>query len=257
MRGCLLFAFNTPDTDYFEMATYTANRINRFLNLPVTVITDKNTDVSRYHYTFDNVIITESDNDNLKKKKMWINKGRYQAYDLSPYDETLLLDTDYLINSGMLLKLFDIYDGFMCHDREHFLLNPASDTSSTLWATVMLFDKSYKNRQLFQCIKMVQDNFKHYADIYRFPDFMFRNDFALTVALKLVNGHLIPPTNYIPWQLLHVGDNVKVERIDDVSYKVSKLNLVGDRPKKEYITMRDTDFHMLDKENFIEMMNDG
>ena len=28
----------------------------------------------------------------------WNNIGRYSAYDLSPYDETLLIDSDYLYN---------------------------------------------------------------------------------------------------------------------------------------------------------------
>ena len=39
-RGILLFAFNTPNVNYVEMAVETAKRSNHFLNLPVTLITD-------------------------------------------------------------------------------------------------------------------------------------------------------------------------------------------------------------------------
>ena len=37
-RGILLFAFNTPNVNYVEMAVETSKRSNHFLNLPVTVI---------------------------------------------------------------------------------------------------------------------------------------------------------------------------------------------------------------------------
>ena len=41
---------------------------------------------------------------------VWYNCGRYLAYNLSPYDETLLLDTDYIVNSNKLLKTFSFSD---------------------------------------------------------------------------------------------------------------------------------------------------
>ena len=104
-KGALLFAFNTDTVDYFSMAVYTAKRINHFLNLPVTVITDNIENTINCDYQFDNVIYTESDHSNFKDNKVWLNKGRYQAFNDSPYDETLLLDTDYIINSDKLLLL--------------------------------------------------------------------------------------------------------------------------------------------------------
>jgi hypothetical protein len=58
-RGVLLFAFNNDKVDYYSMAVATAKRANKFLNLPVTVVTDKTTDLSKYTYQFDNVIIVE------------------------------------------------------------------------------------------------------------------------------------------------------------------------------------------------------
>ena len=36
-KGALLFAFNSPKYNYYEMAVATAKRINHFLNLPVTI----------------------------------------------------------------------------------------------------------------------------------------------------------------------------------------------------------------------------
>ena len=106
-KGVLLFAFNNGTTDYFKMAIATANRAYEFLGLGTTVVTDSNTIVENYSHNLDNIIIVDSDSSNKNvDNQIWINKGRYQAYDLSPYDETLLLDTDYLINSDTLLKPF-------------------------------------------------------------------------------------------------------------------------------------------------------
>ena len=34
-KGALLFAFNSPKYNYYEMAVATAKRINHFLDLPV------------------------------------------------------------------------------------------------------------------------------------------------------------------------------------------------------------------------------
>jgi hypothetical protein len=110
-RGVLLFAFNSDTVDYFKMAVATAKRANQYLNLPVSVVTDESTDLSQYDYKFDNIIIQVPNKDNRTiENNVWINKGRYSAYELSPYDETLVLDTDYLINSDTLLKPFELYD---------------------------------------------------------------------------------------------------------------------------------------------------
>ena len=116
-RGALLFAFNTPTVDYFKMAVATARRINHFLNIPVSVVTNSGTLLDFYNYKFDNVYEVESDDSNSKEQKVWINKGRHQAYNISPYDETLLLDTDYLINSNKLLSLFDYYNDIYFHNK--------------------------------------------------------------------------------------------------------------------------------------------
>ena len=54
-KGALLFAFNSPKYNYFEMAIATAKRINHFLDLPVTIVTDINSMPIKQLYKFDNV----------------------------------------------------------------------------------------------------------------------------------------------------------------------------------------------------------
>lgn len=115
-KGVLLFAFNSPKYNYYEMAVATAKRINHFLGLPVTIVTDSESLPVTQTYQFDNVILAPADKSNSRDWGVWINKGRYRAYQFSPYDDTILLDTDYMVNSDKLLKLFDMPTDFCCHD---------------------------------------------------------------------------------------------------------------------------------------------
>jgi hypothetical protein len=267
-RGALLFAFNSPKYDYYAMAEYTAKRINHFLGLPVTIVTDESSIPNNSKYKFDNTIVVEPDKNNIRDYVVWINKGRYQAYDLSPYDETLLLDTDYVVNSDRLLSTFDICDDFCCHDTTSFLMHPKAPQEilsaysfKTLWATVITFKKTQRAKQIFECLEMVQKNYEHYANIHSFIAGVYRNDYALTLALRIANGHLNINSDIIPWNLLHVGKNTSVyaESTDEFNteYTVMFDNWQRGKIRKEYINIKDTDFHVMNKENFLELIKNG
>jgi hypothetical protein len=261
-RGALLFAFNTDTVDYFSMAVFAAKRINRYLDLPVTVITDNIENTINTDYEFDNIIYTSSDHSNYKDNKVWLNKGRYQAFEDSPYDETLLLDTDYIVNSNKLLSLFSLYDDFCCHNSTSYVLNSDEPQETigkygfnTLWATVILFKKTERVKQIFECMKMVQDNYDHYVKLYGMYKHMYRNDYSLGISHHIVNGHMNVNSDYIPWDLQHIGKNLIVKMNEDESFNISYKQDDPDVRKNEYIIVKDFDFHMLDKDNFMELIN--
>lgn len=261
-KGALLFAFNNETTDYYRGAVYAAKRINHFLNLPVTLITDKNTVLNRNSsYNFDNVLLVESDQNNTLKRKTWINKGRYRAYELSPYDETLLLDVDYIVSSPQLLKLFDMNSDFMCHNSIRYLLtNIVSEQMSkesfdTLWATVIKFNKTKRSEQIFNTLRRVQHNYEFYSQIHKFPTIPYRNDYGLTLAHRIVNGHYDEQKDYIPWSLLHVGHELHIRQIAD-SDKVHDT-IFRIRRDNGYIKIKDTDIHILHKRSFMNIVNNN
>ena len=266
-KGVILFAHNTPKTDYFKMATKTAQRINHFLDLPVSVVTDTSIDVSQYDYKFDNVYYADKDESNKKNKEVWMNKGRFRCWEYTPYDETLVLDTDYMVNSNKLLNVFDYYDDFATHNTTSFLMRPdapqermSNFSFNTLWATVMCFKKTSRTKQIFECLEMVQQNYNHYANIHNFVAGLYRNDYGLSIALRIVNGHTENKQDYIPWPLLHVGQNTHVYKNDDwiynTEYTVMFDNWTKGKIKKEHIVITDTDFHVMNKQNFLELIND-
>lgn len=260
-----MFAFNSPKFNYFDMAVATARRVNHFLGLPVTVITDAESVNHKSSYKFDNVVVVPADKSNIREHQIWINKGRYRAYDLSPYDETILLDTDYMVNSDRLLQTFDVYDDFCCHNNTSFLMHPGVPQEvlsvysfNTLWATVVTFKKTRRAKQIFECLEMVQKNYTFYGDIHSFIGNVFRNDYALTLALRIVNGHTDNPQDVIPWNLLHVGKNTSVSRNStdplNTEYTVMYDNWQRGKIRKEYITITDCDFHVMNKANFMELI---
>jgi len=264
-RGALLFAFNSPKYNYYEMAVATAKRINHFLDMPVSIVTDDKS-ITDDTYQFDKTIIVKPDLNNMRDGSVWINKGRYQAYEYSPYEETLLLDTDYLVNSNKLLKVFDYYDDFCCHDSTSYLMQPglpqevlSAYSFKTLWATVVIFKKTSRTKQIFECLEMVQNNYDHYANIHSFVGGVYRNDYALTLALRIANGHSTNKQDIIPWDLVHVGNkNVQVYKNTDnqfnTEYTVMYDNWQRGKLKKEYITVNDFDFHVMNKHNFMELI---
>jgi len=266
-RGALLFAFNSPKFNYYEMAEYTAKRIEHFLQLPVTVVTDEHSLPAITKFKFDKTIIVEPDTTNTRDKNIWINKGRYQAYSLSPYDETLLLDTDYMVNSNRLSALFELGTDFCCHDTTSFLMNPGAAQEvlsvysfKTLWATVVMFKRSLRTQQIFECLEMVQKNYDHYGNIHSFVGGVFRNDYALTLALRIANGHTDNKSDIIPWNLVHVGKNTSVHSNSteefNTEYTVMFDNWKRGKIRKEYSIIKDTDFHVMNKENFMELIHD-
>lgn len=265
-RGAILFAFNSPKYNYYKMAEYAAKRINHFLDLPVTVVTDNESASAGTDYKFDNTVLVQPDFSNKRNGLPWINKGRCQAYDLSPYDETLLLDVDYIVNSDRLLKTFDISVDFCCHDNTAYFMQPklsqeilSTYSYKTLWATVVAFRKTKRAKQIFECLEMVQNNYAHYANIHSFISAVYRNDYALTLALRIANGHTYLPGDIIPWNLLHVGKNTHVYTDNNDAYNTEYTVLFDNwqrgKIRKEYLSVKDIDFHIMNKDNFVELID--
>lgn len=256
--GILLFAFNTEKFDYVKMAEYSARRIQTWLNLPITLVTNVSPVTIEL---WDNVVIVPPPPNNTRDWGVWLNMNRYMAYDLSPYDTTILLDVDYVVNSSALLKVLELPTDFACHNKTSFVMQPnlpqevlSVYSFETLWATVIMFKKGTYSRSIFDCIKMIQENYDHYANIHSFVNGSFRNDYALTLAHRIVNGHLITNENFIPWNLLHVGNDTKLLP-NGSNFVAIRHKQVGARTKQEYITLDNVDFHCMNKQSFMDIVS--
>jgi len=223
-RGVVLFAFNTDAVDYELIAERASRLITHALNLPVTVITEMsgsqtNTRLGYAHGT------------------QWFNGDRYRAYELSPYDETLLLDSDYLVLDDELLKILDTtIDYNIMTNNQNFIQNTTGNMGEMslnyVWATAIAFKKTTKSKMLFDLVGRVQNNYRYYCKLYNIRSSNFRNDYAFAIADNIINGYTASPG--IPWTMLTVDKTVRaleiknnniVVREEEVAHVISRQSL--------------------------------
>ena len=196
----MIFAIGRGDIDYLALARWCAQRIQRWWQLPVTVVTDQHTDDA----VFDRVITVTAPEKSSRRwfadigaQVPWHNHDRCDAWDLSPYDRTVLVDADFVVASDRLLPVIT-HDRFWCYQRATavgagYQFDTFGQHRHTLaWATVMAFGRDSESRYIFDAMRMIRDNWCHYRDLYHVDSALFRNDFALSMALPLVNGHVQP-----------------------------------------------------------------
>ena len=252
-QGVLIFAFNNEATDYIAMAAWSAKNIRRHLNLPVAVVTD-NPEAAAPH-KFEHVIATVPDTGGSRyfadynTTVTWHNAGRINAYELSPFDQTLVLDADYVVASNTLLDVLAIPQQFAAFSDA---FEPSSTTNLETfgeynmpmwWATVMMFRKSNTAQYIFDCMYMVRENWQHYRDLYGIQNKTYRNDFALSIALGIVSGHT-PHVDNITWPLASVMPEYKIEQQDKDYYIVTYQDQLGNWKNMGWSGM---DFHAMGK----------
>lgn len=196
--GALIFAFNNEATDYIALAAWSAKNIRRHLHLPVAIVTD---DVAAAAlHKFEHIIVTAADTGGTRHfadygvTVTWHNAGRVNAYELSPFDQTLVLDADYVVASNSLLNVLEIPQQFAAFSSA---FEPSNMTSIETfgeykmpmwWATMMMFRRGSVSQYIFDSMQMIRANWSHYRDLYGIHQSNYRNDYALSMALGLVAG---------------------------------------------------------------------
>ena len=210
-KGVLLFASNNGMIDYVKQAHFLALRIRKYLDLPTTIVTDIDVkkDYPNFVTAFDKIILVESmqanftnkryNDGSLAKRVLPFNNGnRAYAYELSPYDETIVMDTDFIISNDILNQCFaQQKDLLLYNDAVHigtltkpFEFERISDTGIEFyWATVFFFRKTEINKIFFDLIKHIKENYYHYRSVYQFKTSVFRNDIAFSIAVHIMNGY--------------------------------------------------------------------
>jgi hypothetical protein len=210
-KGVVLFASNNSKINYVKQANFLAKRIKKYMGLPTSIVTDIDIQ-SKYPDTvevFDEIIQVNNlkhsyankryHDGTLSNRVLNFNNGnRADAYFLSPYDETLVMDTDYIVSSDILNNCFEQQNDLCLYkDAVHLGIHSGtpefdkiSDTSVDFyWATVVFFRKTKVNEIYFNLIKHIQENYMHYRSVYQFKSNVYRNDFAFSIAAHIMNGY--------------------------------------------------------------------
>jgi hypothetical protein len=244
--GALIFARNNEHIDYVSMAHWSASNIKRHLGIDTHIVTDDSrTDSGPRH--FDDVGAVT-----------WHNTNRMDAFRLTPWDRTLVLDADYVVATDQLRSVLDCNADFLAHrwaydvtDCNNFAgLNWFGDVRMPMWwATVMVFNKSKQAELIFDAMAMIRDNWTHYRNIYKISNATYRNDHALSIALGVVNGHTLDHVS-IPWQLASLTPDHKITQTETDCYRVDFVNTKG---QAQWIELRQ-DFHAMGKQQLGEIV---
>jgi hypothetical protein len=112
------------------------------------------------------------------------------------------------------------------------------------WATVMMFRRGNTAQYIFDAMTMVQQNWKHYRDLYHITGGQYRNDYALSIALGIVSGHTLKVNN-IPWHLETVLPDYTLTQIDADEFEAR----YSDQGRLYKIDWREMDFHAMGKKH--------
>ena len=258
-NGILMFAHNNREIDYIKMASVCARFAKKNLGVPVTVVTDSSSVNWAFSQdptimeAFDNFILTDELKNTVNQdkryydgaltyKKTRFNNGfRSLCYELSPYEKTLVIDTDLLIMNDKLKDIWDTDEDFMINSH-HFDLAQCRDTFEFertddygidfYWATAFYFKKSKWTKSFFDLCQHIVENYDFYVFTYRIPWHLVRNDYVVSIAIHIMNGfsNRSKPSK-LPCNIYYILDRDELYQINsknELVFFVQKNNHLGE-----------------------------
>ena len=254
------------------------NELSNYLGIKdITVVTDpfslkhaeKTLGKRLLKKAISNIIVNEKDkkfkNTNVRlykdtshsvKNLPFYNVNRCDAYDISPYDETILLDVDYLILSDTLNQCWGHNNELMMnwkfqdimYERKDPSLNRLNHLGITMyWATVVYFRKTEYAESFFNFVKHVKNNPQYYRDLYKWQGTLYRNDYSFSIAAHVMSGFVDKGIPQLPTTLYKSFDT------DDIHSAVDENTIIMylEKPRSPGDFMltkwQDVDLHVMNK----------
>ena len=106
----------------------------------------------------------------------------------------------------------------------------------------MIFSKSFEAAAIFDAAKMVENNYKFYANLYGFIATPIRNDFIFSIACHLIGGYGIKNYGLVNYSLINCDSKIKY-----ISWKNEKLiyKYNGDACVNR---IKNADLHLMNKD---------
>lgn len=242
-NGVLIFAQNNETIDYMKIAKLNKKLIQKHLNVPVCIISENNIpkNTRTFKYLGENETVT------------WHNYSRPTAYELSPFENTLLLDADYLIQTDNLKFVWGIKKEFLCANSVYDLTGKdifkndkfLGNSFPLRWATCIFFRKSKIAENIFSLMKEIRENYKYYSCLFNFKYSTYRNDYALTIALQLLSGY--NDKDYcFHFPLFSLGTEEQI-----LDYKNGYFVYQYNKNGIKYINRHNSDIHLMNKKDII------
>ncbi len=216
--GILLIAYNNGKIAYEKLAMIAARCVKLHMkNNHVTLLTDQPTyEVMQRELSydlvaeaFDHIIIDNVEherNTRTHRDSPWNefttqfnNKNKHSIFQKSPYRKTLMIDVDYLIGNNTLDAVFETDTEVAMYKHAMSVRNYEPriweqklhpDGIDMWWSTAIYWrNDSETARLFFDLWEHVKENYNYYKWLYKFPGALFRTDYAVSIAVHILNGH--------------------------------------------------------------------
>lgn len=279
-RGIIIFAQNNEYINYAEQACACAGYARRNLSLfdEICLVTNSETLQSEeklINEYFDNVIVSDNfqpenirlfkdTTDNLEYAS-FKNMSRSDVYKLSPYDETLVIDADYLIMNDVLDQVWNSDNDVMINSKYRDISGRHQENIEYIdnfsipmyWATVFYFKKSDFAENLFTLISHIKHNYKYYYYLYNCSGNLYRNDFAFSMALHILNGSVAFDVPSLPIEYLNnsfdLDDIFRINAHNDVIMYCADAEQVSSHILSRF---KDMDLHIMNKKAIGRFIDD-
>lgn len=276
-NGAVIFAHNNAGIDYTKLAVFSALRVKEYLDIPVSIVTDNPQYLTTQYpnHPFDQIITISSneigsqrlfyDGAMSSRQLEWKNLTRHQVYDLTPYDRTLVLDSDYVICSKNLKLAFERNAPFQIF-KHSIDISDWRDTNPYhrvneysipfYWATVFVFTKDATTQAFFDLVTYIKKNWLYFRTLYSIDQSTFRNDFAFSIAINIMNGKMEGDFALaLPGKMCFIEDkDILLElKNDAMKFLLQKENYLG-----EYTAAKTTglDVHVMNKPSLLRIINE-
>lgn len=170
-QGFLIFAQNSKD-DYVKQAYLLALSGIYSGNSNFTLVTD-NRIPDEYIHVFDKVIYLEDD---ASKNSQWKIENRTKAYTLSPYDETIVLDSDVLLLDLIDWNKFKDIDLYFTSNpttyRDELVDSPyyrqafIDNNLLNIYTGMYYFKKTKRTQDFFKILELIVANWQEFYSIF-------------------------------------------------------------------------------------------
>ena len=273
-KGIVIFAYNSRQIDYAKIALLSGKLATKNLDVPASLITDESTiawskESGIYDQlvgVFENIIIDEVGHvenyrvlhdGEVKDKVPFKNSSRARVWELTPYDRTLLIDSDFLIFSNALTQYWDVDEDFMISERiqdiyfedrmQHYDRYISDVGVTLLWATTIMFTKNQNTKILFDFVEHIRENYNRYSEIYRFDNRMYRNDVSFSIASHILSGFARDRHYFLPPTLSTIDKDILFEVSETGKLKF----LINQSNRYIAASMHDADIHVMNKQSII------
>jgi len=282
-KGFLLHAFGSKELDYGKLAICCALSIKSNLkNNNVTVLIDKETKkwiYSKFSKTiinksFDQIIIPDEKFRGGKRKHFdspWVtfqaefnNQPRVLSYKYSPYDETIVLDTDYLVMNNHFDSVWNNKNDILINrdaiDLKGDLFGSIEEQKLSkfgvpmYWATIVYFKKSEFAETFFNLVNYVREEYNFFQFIYGFRKGFYRNDFSFSVAVHIMNGYITQNISSFPESsILTSYQKDGIAKFKDSNEIIFFAHKVDETWRDTLVNIKNRSVHIMNKKELLRI----